>query len=71
MSMTESPRGNPLSPALSAAATNPFLRMKTAAQLAAYREAVLAYLRQIKADLAGDPHAAEVIYRVVNSTITA
>ncbi|MGC9952749.1 MAG: hypothetical protein ABSD21_00520 [Rhizomicrobium sp.] len=35
------------------------------------RETVLEHLRQIKADLAGDPQRAEQIYRIVSSTITA
>jgi hypothetical protein len=35
------------------------------------RETVLEHFRQIKADLAGDPHLAEQIHRIVSFTISA
>ena len=35
-----------------------------------FRKAVLEHLRQVKADLAGDPLLAEQIYRIVNSPLT-
>jgi len=35
-----------------------------------FRKAVLEHLRQIKADLAGDPLLAELVYQIVNSTLT-
>ena len=34
------------------------------------RKMVLEHLRQIKADLAGDPQVAEMVYQIVNSAIT-
>ena len=35
-----------------------------------FRETMLGHFRQIKADLAGDPLRAEIIYRIVNSAVT-
>jgi hypothetical protein len=35
------------------------------------RETVLGHLRQIKADLAGEPLVAEQIYRILNATMEA
>ena len=35
-----------------------------------FRTAVLEHFRQIKADLAGDPQVAELVYQIVNSTVT-
>ena len=34
------------------------------------RKAALEHFRQIKADLAGDPQVAELVYRIVNSAVT-
>ena len=34
------------------------------------RETILEHFRQIKADLAGDPQVAEMVYQIVNSAIT-
>ena len=35
-----------------------------------FRKTVLEHFRQIKADLAGDPQVAELVYRIVNSAVT-
>ena len=35
-----------------------------------FRKTVHEHFRQIKADLAGDPQVAELVYQIVNSTVT-
>lgn len=42
-----------------------------APRLGEIRETVLGHLRQIKADLAGDPLVAEQIYQIVNAKMKA